>query len=122
MERYCSVVEFQQKVWTRKLQKDYKNKMIYDCFNNYFPANSGIPYLNPPPITMDDIPHLDQISHYTPDMLPDAVPVASEKSVSTLITPSYSPKIILLTSDEPNPRHSMKKDDPYCSREKMILL
>ena len=59
------------------------------------------------PITIDDKPQLHKISRYTSYLLPTAISVASENSVSTLNTPSDS--IYLLPSDNPNTLHGMKK-------------
>ena len=51
-------------------------------------------------------------------MLPSTISVASENSVSTLITPSDLPRLILLTYDGPNSPHSMNKYEPYHGRVK----
>ena len=51
-------------------------------------------------------------------MLPAAISVASENSVSNLTTPFDSPLLLLLPSDYPNPTHEIKKDDPYRGRVK----
>ena len=64
---------------------------VYECFNNTFTADFGIPDLNLHPITIDDRPRLHKISLYTPDLLPTVIYVASENSVSTLTTPSGLP-------------------------------
>ena len=92
--------------------RQYNNRTVYDFFNNPFPDIFGSPDFNLPPITIDDIPRLDKISNYTPDMLPGAVYAASEKYVSTFTTPSDSPPLRILTSDGPNPHHFMNKDEP----------
>ena len=83
-------------------------------------------------IQVPNRPRLDKRSRYTPDLIPAAISVDYENSVSTLTTPSDSPQLLLLTSDDPNPCHAMKKDEPcrgrvkmgYCSRKcdkKMLL-
>ena len=77
---------------------EYNNRTVYDCFNNPFPDDFGRPYLNPPPITIDDRPRLHKRYRYTPDLLPDNIYVASEKYVSTLTTPSVLPQLLLLAS------------------------
>ena len=102
---------------------DYNNRTVYECFNNPFTDDFGSPALNLPPITFDDIPHLHKRASYTPDLLPADISVASENAFSTLTTSSDSPD--LLTSDDPNTRHGMKKGVPfqgrvhrgYCCRE-----
>ena len=99
--------------------------MDYYCFNDPFLDHVGSPDLNLPPITIDDIPLPDKISHYNPDLLPDAISVASEKYVSNLTTPYYSPQVIVLTYDDPNPHYVMKNYNPfrgivkrvYCNRK-----
>ena len=78
--------------------KEYKHRTIYECLNNTFTADFGIPDLNLPPITIDDRPHLHKISRYTPDLLPSDIYVASKNSVSTLTTSSYLPRLFLLPS------------------------
>ena len=35
---------------------EYKNRTVYDCFNNPFTDEYGKPALNIPPITIDDRP------------------------------------------------------------------
>ena len=35
---------------------EYNGRTVYDCFNNTFPDNVGIPDFNFPPITIDDRP------------------------------------------------------------------
>ena len=99
--------------------RGYNERTVYDCFNNPFPDDCGSPYLNLPPITIYDIPHPDKIARYTPDMIPSAISIASEIYVSTLTTPSNSPQVLVLTSDDPNPRHTMKKDNPVHVRVKI---
>ena len=89
--------------------RDYNNRTAYDCFNNPCTANFGIPSLNLPPIIIDDRPKLHKIACYTLHLLPANISVASENSVITLTTPSDSPKILLLPSDDPNHRHAIKK-------------
>ena len=61
-------------------------------------------------VAFDDRPRLHKITRYTPDLLPAAISVASEKYFSTLTTPSDYPD--LLPSDDPNILHVMKKDVP----------
>ena len=62
--------------------KEYNNGVFYDCFVNPFTDDFGIPDLNLPPITIDDIPRPHEISYYTPDLLPAAISVASKNSSS----------------------------------------
>ena len=99
--------------------REYNNRTVYDCFNYHFPIDCGIPDLNLPTITIDDRPLRDKISRYTPDILPSAISVASEKYVCTLTTSSDSPQLCLLTSDDPNPIHVTKKYEPYRGRAKI---
>ena len=99
---------------------DYNNRTVYDCLNNPFTAEFGIPYLNPPPITIDDRPRSHKRARYTPDMLPAAISIASENYFSTLTTPSYSPYII--TSDDTNTLHVMKKYVPFLGSVKNRIL
>ena len=82
---------------------EYNNRKVYDCFNNLFPDDFGIPDLNLPPIIIDDRPNLDKRARYTPDLLPSDIYVVSKNSVSSLNTPSDSTQLLLLTSDDPNP-------------------
>ena len=35
---------------------EYNNRTVYDCFNNIFTADCGIPDMHLPPITIDDRP------------------------------------------------------------------
>ena len=69
----------------------------------------NILYLNLPPITIDDRPRLDKRSHYTPNLLPNSISVASKNSDSTLNTPYDSLQLLILNFDDPNPRHAKNK-------------
>ena len=89
--------------------RDYNNRTVYECFNNTFPDDCGSPGLNPPPITIDGRPRRYKISSYTPDLLTSNIDVASENSVITLTTPYDSSLLLLLSSNDPNPPHSIKK-------------
>ena len=93
---------------------DYNNRKFYDCFNNPFTYEFGIPDLHLPTITIDDIAHPHKISQCTPDLLPDSISVASGNSVRTLTTPSDSPH--LLPYDDPNTLHVMKKGVTFQGR------
>ena len=93
---------------------------VYECLNNHFTADFGIPGLNPLPITIDNRPCLYKISRYTPDLLSSAIYVAPENFVSTLTTPSDLLWIFLLPSDDTNPLHVMKKNDPKCGNMKRL--
>ena len=99
--------------------KEYNKRTVYDCFNNSFPADYGSPDLNLPPIIIDDISFPHKISRYTPDLLPAAISVASKNCVSILTTPSDSPLILILPSDDTNPTYAMKKYEPYRGRVKI---
>ena len=90
---------------------EYNNRTVYDCFNNPFTADCGIPAMHLPPITIDDRPPPHNRARYAPNLLPATISVASEKSVSTLTTPSDFPDI--LPTDDPNTLHVMKKYDPF---------
>ena len=100
-----SEVNMDKKTSTR----DKNNSTVYDCFNNTFRSDFIIPDINLPPINIDDRSRPHKIACYTPYLLPDTISVASENSVSNLTTPSDSPHILLITSDNPNPPHIMNK-------------
>ena len=89
--------------------REYNIRAVYEWFNNPFPADFGSLAFNLPPITIFDITHLDKRPRYTPDLLPSDIYIASEKSMSTLNTPSDSPQLLVLTSDYPNHCHATKK-------------
>ena len=79
--------------------------------------NFGSPDLILPPITIDDRPCPHKRDHYTSDLLPVSVYVASENSVSTLTTPSGFPDI--LSSYVPKNLRVIKEDEPYHDRVKI---
>ena len=56
---------------------------------------------------------MDKQARYIPDLLQSAISVASENSINTFTTPYDSPQLILLTSDDPNHHHAMKKYETY---------
>ena len=66
--------------------REYNDRTVYDCFNNYFTADCGSPDLNLHPITIDDRPRPHKRSRYTSDMIPDNISVASE-NLSVLLPP-----------------------------------
>ena len=88
--------------------------MVYEYFNNPFTADFGISDLHLLPITIEDIPPPHKRSQYTPDMLPAAISVDSEKSVSTLTTYLDLPDI--LPTDDYNTLHVMNKYVPFQGR------
>ena len=67
---------------------------------------------------IDDSRHLQKRACYTPGPLPDAVYVASKKSVSTVTTPCDPPQDILLNSDVPKIDHTMMRDKYHCGNMK----
>ena len=98
--------------------KEYNSRTVYKWFNDPFTDNFGIPALNLPPITIDDRPRQHKRACYAPDLFPAAIYIASDNSVSTFTTPSDSPQIFILPSDDTNPIHVMRKDGTYRSRLK----
>ena len=117
-------MKFQSKMWTRQFQRD--SKMIGQLMNA-----SIIPflfmvfslYLNVPPIPIDDSLCLNKKSIY---LWYDSAAIyfIFLNSVSKLITPYDSAKIIVLNPDYPNTQHTIMSDNPfrvmtkigYCSR------
>ena len=100
-------------------KREYNNRTVYDCSNNNFTEECFSPYLNLTPITIDDRPQLGKRYRYTTDMLLSIIYIASGKYVSTLTTPYDSSQLIILTSDDTNHFHAMKKYEPYCGRVKI---
>ena len=94
----------------------YNNRTVYDYLNNLFTCEFCSPSLNPHPITFDYRPRPHKIARYTPDMLPNAIYVASENSFCTLTTPSDYPD--LHPSDDPNNIHVKKKYVTFLGRVK----
>ena len=82
---------------------EYNNRTVYDCFNNPFTADCGIPSTHLPPITIGDRPPPHKRAQYAPNMPPATISVASENSVNTLNTPSDLPCI--LPTDGPKTIH-----------------
>ena len=111
---YCVVSEgnMDKKISTL----DYNNRTVYDCFNNPFTYELGIPYLNVPPITFNDRPRPHKRARYTPDLLPAATYVAYGNYFITLTTPCDLPD--LLPSDDTNTLHVLKKYVPFLGRVK----
>ena len=96
--------------------KEYINRTVYDYSNNPFTADLGSPALNLPQITIDDRPCLHKRERYTPDLIPVAISVTSENSVSTLTTPYDSERLFILTSDDPKPLNVILKYEIYRDR------
>ena len=99
--------------------RDYNNSKVYYWFDNPFPSDYGILYLDLPPNTIYYRPCPDKRSRYNPDLIPAAISVASEIFVSNLTTSSDSPQLLLLTSEYPNPRHVVNKYESYRGRVKI---
>ena len=87
---------------------EYRNRTVYDWFNDTFKADFSILDLHLPPITIDDIPCLHKRARYIPDLLSAAIYVAYGNYVSTLTIPSDSPD--LLPHNDLNTIHVIKKD------------
>ena len=93
---------------------EYNNRTVYYCFNNPFKAEFCGPYLNLPPINIDDRTRPQERAQYTQYLIPDTIYVAYESSFSTLTNPYDSPD--LLPSDYPNCLYVMKEYDPFKGR------
>ena len=93
---------------------DYNSRTVYECFNNPFKADCGSLAMHLPLITIDDRPPPHKRYRYTPYLLPSAISVASENSVSTFSTSSDS--LDILPTDDPNTLHVLEKDMPLNGR------
>ena len=80
--------------------RDYKNRMVYECFDNNFTGDCDRPALNLTIITIDDRPRLNKRSRYTPDLLPDTISVASKILLllwlPLLIHPKYLSYLLMI--------------------------
>ena len=102
---------------------EYNSRTVYDCFSNPFTSDFGSPSMHLPLTTIDDRPPPHKRSRYAPDLLPAAISVASEDSVSNLTKNSDSPDILL--KNVPKTIHVLNKDVPlkgrvhrgYCCRK-----
>ena len=90
---FCHGISYQSKDNTISII-EYNDMTVYDCFNNTFSVNCGIPYLNLPPIPIYDSPRTNKRSRYTYDPLPVSKSVTPGNSVSTLTTPSNYPQLL----------------------------
>ena len=108
---YHGVVE--GNVENKILTLEYNNRAVYDCFNNFFTADFGSPDLHLHPITIDDRTSSHKRSRYTPYLLPYAISVASENSVSILTTPSDYTEMI--PSSDTHNIHVIRKYVPLQS-------
>ena len=93
---------------------DYKNREVYECFNNTFTDEFYSPDLNLTPVIIDEIHLLHKRSLYNPDLLPGSIYSASENYVGTLTSPSDSLEI--LPNDDHNTLHVLDKDVPLKGR------
>ena len=109
---------FKIEVRTKTSTWEYNNRAVYDCFKNPFPDDCGRPSLNLSLIHIDDSTQTDKRYCYNPDMLPDAIYIASVKSIITLTTTYDPPKVMLLTSDSINTYLGINKYKPCCGRVK----
>ena len=65
------------------LTGEYNNRTVYDWFNHLFTADFSRLALKIHPIVIDDRPRPNKRSRYTPYLLPAAISVVSENTVST---------------------------------------
>ena len=94
---------------------EYKNWKVYDCFNNLFIDEYGIPYLiYLPLLLMIDPAGIKNLPY--PDLLPTAISIAFENYFSIFTTPSDLP--YRLPSGDTNTLHVIKKDAPFFGRAK----
>ena len=96
---------------------EYNNRTVYECFNNSFTDEFGIPDLNLHPVTFYYRPCPHKRSCHTPDLILYVISVASKFSLSTFTTPSDSSD--LLPSDDPNALHVIKEYVPFLHRVKI---
>ena len=114
---FCHDISEQRK--DRLISMIYYNDIkFYDCFNNPFPADFGIPDLNIPPVLFDESTWMNKIPLYNSDPLSAAISVTSVKSVSTFTTPSEYPKFILFNSYDPSTHHTIMSDNLSYGRVK----
>ena len=85
----------------------YDRRNFYNCFNNTFPFDCGIPVLNLSPMIIDDIPHLNKRYQYAHDTLPPDIYIASKNSLGNFITPCDPKQDIILTFYPPKIYHIM---------------
>ena len=88
--------------------REYNDRTVYNCFENTFLFNCGIPDFNFPPMPIDDSPHPNKRVCYIPGPLPATISVAYGNSVSTLTDPSDSPQDIFLIYYAPNIDYIMR--------------
>ena len=97
---------------------EYNSKTVYECLNNTFPVDGVRSDFNLPHITIDDSPRLNKRYRYTSDTIPAAISVTSGNYGIMLTTPSDSPKVIVLDSDDTNTHHNIMNYNPCCARSK----
>ena len=95
---------------------EYNDRRFYYWFDHLFPVDGGIPYLNTPPMHIDDIPCPKQISRYTSDLLTSDIYVTSLKPINTLTTHSYFPQGIFLDYYDTNTYRTIIRDNTFCGR------
>ena len=89
---------------------EYNDRTVYDWVNNLFSVDCCISALNPPPITIDKSYRLNQKDWYTFDTLLSAISFTSRKSVCTLTTSKYPPKLLEPNSYDPDTLHTIMSD------------
>ena len=95
---------------------EYNDMSVYDLFNKYFTVYGGRPDLNLLPIIIYYSPRPNKIVQYTSDMLPYSIHINSENSGSTLITPSDSSQLLVMSYDDPDTQHTIMSDKPCLGR------
>ena len=102
--------------------REYNDRSFCDYFDKPFPVGCGGTDFNLPPMTIDDSSIPNKRAHYTSDLLPADIYVASEKYIITLAAPYDSSQVILPSSDAPSTDHIVMRDKPIHSTYKRVSL
>ena len=91
---------------------EYNSITIYDCFNNIFSIYFSGTDLNLLPMTINDRYRPKKEAYYTSYPLPDTIYVPFVNSVSNYTTPSESPQVFLLSSNDLDTDNIFIRDKP----------
>ena len=83
--------------------REYNYGTVYDSFNNTFPVDGVIPYLNLPPLPLMIFP----------------VYVTSGNSISMFTVPYDSPQLLVMYYDDSDTKNTTMKNKPFHISKKL---
>ena len=98
--------------------REYNEWIVFDCFNNIFTFDCGIPALDLPPVPINGTLHPNRRASYTSDPLPATIYVAPKTCLGNLTSSCDSPTNYLPSSGIPATDQNMMRGGISCEKKK----